>query len=106
MILLWTDRGQMPSVMSAALLALLDGRERQRQIETDDDLDAFMRTRVAENLQGSVATEMQLRVLGLEVSFVFQDQQCSKLLKPDDSSGFCYCLAPAGFASTCGHCVC
>ena len=52
----------------AAMLKLLEEREGQRQVEPDIDMQAWMKARVSEGIHSSVATELMLRLLGLEVS--------------------------------------
>ena len=57
----------LPLPAPAALLKLLEQRERQAQVEPDMELHAWMAARVGEGMHGSVATELILRLLGLEV---------------------------------------
>ena len=58
------------------MLALLRDREQQGQIEADAALDAWMQARAAEGMHGSVASELVLHLLGLEVSNVYEGYQC------------------------------
>lgn len=51
----------------AALLQLLEERERGSQVEPDDDMQAWMRERASKDMHGSVASELILRLFGLEV---------------------------------------
>lgn len=53
--------------LHAALQSLLRQREGSRQVERDADLDAWMQARVQEGTRNSVAAELTMRLLGLEV---------------------------------------
>lgn len=51
---------------AAALLKTLREREGQKQVEVDAELDAYLSACEHDGVQNAAATEMQLRLLGLE----------------------------------------
>ena len=59
---------------------LLRQREEGGQVEADLDLDNWMQARIAEGMGGSVATELVLRLLGLEVRTFWHDRHATCVL--------------------------
>lgn len=51
----------------AAMLSALREREKKSGIKPDPDLDAFMKAQAMEGKNGSVNSELILRLLGLQV---------------------------------------
>lgn len=51
----------------AAMLSMLREREKKIGIKPDADLDAFMKAQATEGKNGSVNSELILRLLGLQV---------------------------------------
>ena len=51
----------------AAMLSMLRDREKKSGAKPDADLDAFMKAQATEGKNGSVNTELVLRLLGLQV---------------------------------------
>ena len=51
----------------AAMLSMLREREKKGGVKPDADLDAFMKAQATEGKNGSVNSELILRLLGLQV---------------------------------------
>ena len=51
------------------MLSVLREREKKSQVKPDHDLDAFMKAQATEGKNGSVNTELYLRLLGLQVRY-------------------------------------
>ena len=51
----------------AAMLSMLREREKKSGVKPDVDLDAFMKAQATEGKNGSVNSELILRLLGLRV---------------------------------------
>ena len=51
----------------AAMLSMLREREKKSGVKPDPDLDAFMKAQATEGKNGSVNSELILRLLGLQV---------------------------------------
>lgn len=51
----------------AAMLSMLRDREKKGGVKPDADLDSFMKAQATEGKNGSVNTELVLRLLGLQV---------------------------------------
>ena len=49
------------------MLGTLREREKKSQVKPDPDLDAFMKSQATEGKNGSVNSELMLRLLGLQV---------------------------------------
>ncbi len=49
-------------------LAELQAREKEKGIEPDWEIDAFMKAQVREGKKDSIVTEMIIKMLGLDVS--------------------------------------
>lgn len=54
-------------LLLAAMLSTLREREKKSKVKPDPDLDAFMKAQATEGKNGSVSSELVLRLLGLQV---------------------------------------
>ena len=54
-------------LLLAAMLSTLREREKKSKVKPDPDLDAFMKAQATEGKNGSVNSELVLRLLGLQV---------------------------------------